>query len=338
MEDVLGNRKCGALSPYGFLKIDEQEQQLDTEVNLSINNIFEPPSLYGSPPLPLESPPPLPPLPSSPPPPPPPPFSPSPPPPPPPPSAVISQPPQPSLLPSGPSQVGNLQHLVPLHPLVTPQAVMHPPGVIPSAQMRHAAQMAGNTSQQMLHFMPPGPLISRLSVYGQTDVYPGSQAGPSNQQFQPSQPTFVQRAFTEVSLPQPPIGPFAYNQSLVQQHMPHPRSHLPAFSLPPSHTYLASNSDGLRQFSDEKWRSAPTEYKADNQYNAWVNGGRPHFCPTTSIGEAFSQPPEQALTDNSGHHSVLNSGMRGPSLSGHGTNQMLLSKPDMSSLSCWRPV
>ncbi|KAL9229948.1 hypothetical protein vseg_005357 [Gypsophila vaccaria] len=346
MEDATGHQKDGALSPYDFRKNDEQEMQLDAETEPSTHNMVESPILNGSPPLPLESPPPLPPLPSSPPPPPPPPppSSPSPPPPPPPPSTLLSQPPLPSL-PSGPPQAGNLQPLVPLQPLVTAQLVL-PQTAIPSVQGVHAVQMAGHTSQQGPCFVPGAASISRPLEYRQNEMYPGQLTGPSNQQFQqhqqfqPSQASFTQRAFAPLSLPQPPLVPFAYNKPPVQQHMPHPHSHPPAFPPPPSHPYPASNLEGVRRFGDEQWRSAPPEYKADNHHNTWANGDRTQSCPaTTFIGEAYFRPPERAPSDNLGRHaSAPNAAFGGPSSSGHGINQVLPSRPDMMSLNCWRPA
>ncbi|XP_074273821.1 ENHANCER OF AG-4 protein 2 [Silene latifolia] len=329
MEDATGHPKDGAFSSYDFSNKGEREGQLDTELDPSTNNIVESPTLDGSPPLPLESPPPLPPLPSSPPPPPPPPSSPSPPPPPPPPSTLPSQPQSlPYLLPPGPSQAGNLQPSAPLQPLMT-QIVLHPPAAAPSVLVGHAGQMAGNTSQQISRFVPAGASVSRPMEYEQTDMRPGPLPGPSNQQFQqhqqfqPPQPTFVQRAFAQVSLPQPPSIPFSYNKPPVQQHLPHPHSHLPTFPQPPSLPYPAT-----------------ADYKADNHHNAWVNGGRPQSYPTTTfIGEGYFRPPERAPTNTFRHHgSAANSTLGGPSSSGHGINQMVPPRPDMSSLNCWRPA
>ncbi|KAK9691403.1 hypothetical protein RND81_09G194900 [Saponaria officinalis] len=345
MEDATGHQKDGALSPYNFSKNDEQKMELDAETEPSTGDVVESPILNGSPPLPLESPPPLPPLPSSPPPPPPPPLSPSPPPPPPPPSTLLSQPPLPPLLPPGPPQAGSLQPLAPLQPLVTAQVAL-PQTAISSVQGVHAVQMAGNTSQPGPCFVPGAASNSRPLEYRQNEMYPGQLTGPSNQQFQqhqqfqPSQATFTQRAFAPVSLPQPPLGPFAYNKPPVQQHMPHPHSHLPAFPPAPTHPYPASNLEGVRRFGDEQWRSAPPEYKAESHHNTWVNGERTQSCPaTTFIGEVYYRPPERAPSDNLGRHaSAPNSAFGGPSSSGHGINQMLPSRPDMLSLNCWRPA
>ncbi|KAH9620718.1 hypothetical protein KSS87_022026, partial [Heliosperma pusillum] len=355
MEDATAHPKDGAFSTYDFSNKDEQEGQLDTELDDSTNNIVESPTLDGSPPLPLESPPPLPPLPSSPPPPPPPPSSPPPPPPPLPPSTLSSQPPSlPYLLPPGPPQAGNVPPSALLQPLMA-QMVLHPPAAAPSVLVGHAGQMTRNTSQQISRFVPAAS-VSRPMEYAPTDMHPGSLPGPSNQQFQhqqfqPPQPTFVQRAFTQISLPQPPSVPFAYKNPPVQQHLPHPRSHLPAFSQPQSLTYPASNLEGLRRFSDEQLRSATADYKTDNHHNAWsvaflsvcllsvffvtVAGLQLSFV----LVLAYFRPPERAPTNTFRHPgSAANSALGGPSSSGHGINQMLPSRPDISSLNCWRPA
>lgn len=348
MEDVC--LKDGATSPSGSSKKDKQEMELDTQLEYSTNDFVGSPSLDGSPPLPFESPPPLPPLPTSPPPPPPPPLSPSPPPPPPP-LTLPSHIPPPSLVSSGPLQASILQPV--LHPQASmaPRVVLLPPSVVPPMQAplppdysiptgSHPVQIACNTPQQVPCF-PAGASVSH-DTPGYSSVYAVPLAGPSNQQFQqnqqfqPSQATFVQRAFPPVTMPQPPAGHFAYKPT-PQQQMPQPRSHPPPPPAP-CHPYTsASHSEGLRRFGDEQWISASAEYKTDSQHNSWMNGGRMPSCPPTNfMGEAYFRPPERALADSMGYQ-VSAPVMTGPTTAGHGINQMLPSRPDMSSLN-WRPA
>ncbi|XP_021735420.1 ENHANCER OF AG-4 protein 2-like isoform X2 [Chenopodium quinoa] len=348
MEDVSGHLKDGARSPGESSKKVKQEMQLDAQFECSTNEFVESPSLEGSPPLPLESPPPLPPLPSSPPPPLPP-SSPSPPPPPPP-QMLPSQPPPPSLVPSGPPHVGKHQPLLPPQPSTT-QVLLLPPSVVRPAHAPlppeysmptggHPVLIAGNTPQQVPCF--PAGLSGSLDTPGYNSVYAGPLAGQSNQQyqqsqqFQPSQATYGQRAFPPVTVPQPPSGHFSYSKPTVQQQMPQPRPHPPPV---PSHPYTsASHSEGLRRFGDEQWRPASAEYNTDSQHNSWMNGGRVPAV-TNFAGEAYFRPSERAMPDNMGYQvSAPNPAMAGPSVSGHGINHMLPSRPDMSSLNCRRPV
>lgn len=174
MEDVSGHLKDGAQSPSGSPEKEKQETLLNTGFESPTEDVLEPLSPEGSPPMPLEPPPALPPLPSSPYPPPPPPLSPSPPPPPPPPPSLLSQPlpppsitsqppppslltsqpppppslasqpppppslsshlPPPPLLPSGPPQPGHFQPLLPQQPSAPHQVLPQPPSVHPPMQ------------------------------------------------------------------------------------------------------------------------------------------------------------------------------------------------------------
>ncbi|KAJ8433452.1 hypothetical protein Cgig2_017412 [Carnegiea gigantea] len=389
MEDVSGNLKDGALSPSCSPEKEKQETHLDTELEFPTNNVVEPPSPEGSPPLPLEPPPPLPPLPSSPPPPPPPSLSPSPPPPPPPPPSLsltshpppppsltsqpppplplASQPPPPPPLavsqlvppplpPSGPPQHGNFQPLLPAQP--SPQVLPQPPSVHPPIQAplppdysiptgSQPVQIAGNTSQQVPCFTPSGASVSRDPSgyssrpleYGQSDMYPGPQAVQPNkqfqhnQQFQPCQTAFGQRPFPPVPAPQPPANNFPYSKPTVQQHMPHSHPpHPPPPPPPPSHVYPSA--------SQVQWRSGSAEFKVESQHNTWINGGRTPACPsTTFVGEAYFRLSERPPPSNMGYQiSGPNPALAGPSTTGHGINQMLPSRPDMSALNSWRPV
>ncbi|XP_057527878.1 ENHANCER OF AG-4 protein 2 isoform X3 [Amaranthus tricolor] len=350
MEDVSGHLKDGALSPIGSSKNDKQEMLLNAELECAIIDVAESPPLVGSPPLPLESPPPLPPLPSSPPPPPPPPpppVSPSPPPPPPPPPMLPSgplQPHPPTLLSSGPTQVANVQPLLPPQPSVAPQVLLQPPSVAHPVQAplppdysvttsNHRSHIACNSSQQVPCF--PAGTSGSHDTPGYMSMYAGPQVGQTNQQFQQS--TFLPRAFPPVTVPQPPSGHFSYNTPTVQQKMPQPRLHQPPPAAP-SHPYpSASHSEGLRRFGDETWRSVSAEYKADSQ-QPWINGGRRPPCPPTNfIGEGYFRP-ELGLADSMGYQvSAPNPPLAG-STSGHVVNQMLPSRPDMPSLNYWRPV
>lgn len=356
MEDVSGHLKDGALLPSGSSKKVKQEMPLDTQLESSIDDVVESPFLEGSPPLPLESPPPLPPLPSSPPPPPPPPSSPSPPPPPPPPPPMLpSQPPPLSSVSSVPPHAGNVQPLLPPQSSMAPQVLLLPSSVVPPVQAplppdysvptgSHPNLIAGNTPQQVPCF--PAGASGSHDTPGYSSVYVGPQAVQSNQQFQqnqqfqPRQATYVQTAFPPVTLPQPPSVHFAYNKPTVQPQMPQSRPHPPPHPAP-SHPYSsASHSESLRRFGDEQWRSASAEYKADSQHNLWMNGGRMPSCPSANFtGEAYFRP-ERPLIDSMGYQQISapNPAMAAPSTSGHGINQMLPSRPDMPSLNCWRPV
>ncbi|KAL2938949.1 Protein HUA2-LIKE 1 [Bienertia sinuspersici] len=347
MEDVSGYPKDGAFAPNGFPKKNKQETQLDTQLECPSNDLVDSPLLEGSPPLPLESPPPLPPLPSSPPPPPPPPLSPSPPPPPPP--MLSSQPPPPPLASSGSLQAANVQPPLPSQPSIAPQVLLRPPSVAPPVQaplppdysmpaVSHPVHVAGNIPQQV-HCFSAGASGLR-DIPGYSSVYSGLQAGLSNQQFQQNQQyqtTYVPRTFPSVPLPQPPSSQFSFNKPTIQQQMPQPRP------LPPplSHPYTsASQSEGVRHYGDEQWRPVSAEYKADSQHNSWTNGGRMSSCPSTNYtGEAYFRPSERVVSDSMGYQvSAPNPAMPGPSTSGHGINHTLPSRPDMSSLNCWRPV
>lgn len=276
--------------------------------------------------------------------------------PPPPPPLAVSQPVPPPLLPSGPPQHGNFQPLLPPQP--SPQVLPQPPSVHPPIQAplppdysiptgSQPVQMAGNTSQQVPCFTPSGASVSRDPSgytsrpleYGQSDMYPGPQAVQPNkqfqhnQQFQPCQTAFGQRPFPPVPAPQHPANNFPYSKPTVQQHLPHSHPpHPPPPPPPPSHIYPSA--------SQVQWRSGSAEFKVESQHNTWINGGRAPACPsTTFVGEAYFRLSERPPPSNMGYQiSGPNPALAGPSTTGHGINQMLPSRPDMSALNSWRPV
>ncbi|KAL2983180.1 hypothetical protein AAZX31_12G025400 [Glycine max] len=312
MEDVSGHPKDER--PIFFDSYDEIDlQHQDSDRNLDpTSNISEEMSATpeGSPPMPLDSPPPPPPLPSSPPPPPPP-LSPSPPPPPPPP---MLQPPFPPLPPSAPQVSLVPQSSGPARPLLS-QSLMPPqsshqsspqlgyqqsvphdfsgttngnqivpmvgnsfPGGHNNAVVKNEvfpqptayAPTAGCSSQEPSGFNP-----SRQLEYGQNDMYLNAQVPQPNHQFQQGNPPFAQR-HAHPAPPQNPPNLYSYSNPTVQQHLPH--SFHPPFPLP-------SLPDGRRQFvADEQWRVSSSEFKTNNQHGVW-RGRNPSSCPGPPYGQ-----------------------------------------------------
>ncbi|XP_061336679.1 ENHANCER OF AG-4 protein 2-like [Gastrolobium bilobum] len=323
--------------------------------------------LEGSPPLPLDSPPPPPPLPSSPPPLPPL-LSPSPPPAPPP---LVLQPPPLPLPPPGPPPSLISQSSRPAQPSLFSQALVPPqsshqssplsgyPQIVPhdysgTTSGNQIVQMAGNSfngdhnsavvkndilSQPSPCFPPMAGCSSqepsgfnppRPLEYGQNDMYLNSQVPQSNQQFQQGNPPFAPRHMHPAP-PQNPPNQYSYPKPTVQQHRPH--SFHPPFSLP-------SLPDGQRPFvANEQWRMSSNEFITNNQQGLW-RGGNPS-CPGPSFRqEGYFRPPlERPPISNAGflHANPVN--ILAPPMSGHGVPQMLPPcRPDIPALNCWRPT
>ncbi|KAF4353690.1 hypothetical protein F8388_024259 [Cannabis sativa] len=315
-----------------------------------------PPLPEGSPPLPLDSPPPPPPLPPSPPPPPPP-SSPSPPPPPPPPPP--SEPPPPPLPPSCPppmmvSQPSLLpQQMLPPQSSVhsSPQLPFQPPAphefsgavtgnqLIPRAgNTPHGGPADGSVKSEMFAQQPHcyvptgvcGPRDpsgfnpSRQLEHGHNDMYLNPQVSQPNQQYPQSTTPYIQRPMHPVP-PQNPSGHFSYSKPAIQQHPQHSYHH--PYPLP-------SHPDGRRPFvADEQWRMPSGEFKSDSQRGVWVNGGMTHSGPPFGQEGYYRPPFERPPTNNlSFQHPAPSTVPTGAPISGHSVPQMLPSRPDMSAL------
>ncbi|CAJ1933850.1 unnamed protein product [Sphenostylis stenocarpa] len=365
MEDVSGHPKDERPTFFNSsdeidLQLQGSDRKLDPTPNISEEMSATP---EGSPPLPLDSPPPPPPLPSSPPPPPPP-LSPSPPPPPPPP---MLQPPPPPLPPSAPPVSLVPQSSVPARPLLSQplmpsqpshqsspqlgyqQSVPHDfsgtnngnqivpmvgnsfPGGHNNAVVKNEvfpqppayAPAAGCSSQEPSGFNP-----SRQLEYGQNDMYINAQVPQPNHQFQQGNPTFAPR-HTHPTPPQNPPNPYPYSNPTVQQHLPH--SFHPPFPLP-------TLPDGRRQFvADEQWRLSSSEYKTNNQHGVWR--GRNPSCPGPPYGQEghFQQSFERPPVSTVGFQRPISNNLPVAPISGHGVPQMLPCRPDIPSVNCWRP-
>ncbi|KAE9593406.1 hypothetical protein Lal_00029018 [Lupinus albus] len=363
MEDVSGHPKDERPALFNSSdEIDLQRQGSCSHPNPTSNISVEiSPTLNGSPPLPLDSPPRLPPLPSSPPPPLP--LSPSPPPPPPP----LMQPPPPPLPPSGPplslvpQSSGLARSSLVSQSLMTPQSPHQlslqlgyqlnvPPNYSVTTSGNQVAQMAGNSfsggnnnavvtnevtqpsafaaaagcsSQEPSSLNP-----SRQLAYGQL-MYLNAQFPQPNHQFQLSNPQFTQR-HAHPTPPQNPSNHYSYPNPTVQQHLPH-SFHSP-FSLPPL-------PDGMRQFApDEQRRMSSNECKTNNQHGVWI--GRNPICPGQPFGQEgnFKPPVERPSVSNAGFQRVISNNIPAvPPAAGHGVPQMLPSRSDISALNCWRP-
>ncbi|KAK7264122.1 hypothetical protein RJT34_31726 [Clitoria ternatea] len=367
MEDVSGHSKDER--PVFLHSSDEIDLQLkgsDWNLN-STSNISEemPATPEGSPPLPLDSPPPPPPLPSSPPPPPPP-LSPSPPPPPPPP---MLQPPPPPLPPSAPPVSLVPQSSVPPHPSLLSQSLMPPqpphqsspqlgyqqnvpPDLSGTTNGNQVIPMAGNSfpgghSNAVVKnevFLQPSAFTptaacsaqepstfnpSRQLEYGQNDMYLNAQVPQPNHQYQQGNPSFSQRHAHPVPPPNP-SNQYSYPNPAVQQHLPH--SFHPPFPLP-------SLQDGRRQFvSDEQWRMSSSEFQTNNQHSVWR--GRNPSCPGPPFGQEghFRPPLERPPVTAVGFQRALSSNVPVAPISGHGVPQMMHCRPDVPTVNCWRPT
>ncbi|XP_027355668.1 ENHANCER OF AG-4 protein 2 [Abrus precatorius] len=366
MEDVSGHPKDE--TPVFLNSADEIDLHLQSsDRNLDpTSNISEemPATPEGSPPLPLDSPPPPPPLPSSPPPPPPP-LSPSPPPPPPPP---MLQPPPPPLPPSAPPVSLVPQSSGSARPSLFSQSLMPPQSSHQSSPQLGCQQnvphdfggtasgnqivpVAGNSfpgghSNPVVKndvFLQPSAFAptagcssqepsgfnhSRQLEYGQNDMYLNSQVPQANHQFQQGNP-FAQR-HPHPAPPQNPSNQYSYPNPSVQQHLPH--SFHPPFPLP-------SLPDGRRPFiTDEQWRMSSSEFKTNNQHGVWI--GRNPSCPGPPYGQEghFRPPLERPPVSTVGFQRAMSSNLPVAPISGHGVPQMMPCRPDIPAVNCWRPT
>lgn len=354
MEDVSGHPKDEKFMTGGSYKAVQLEEISDRMMDAGSNNSNEvSPFREGSPPLPLDSPPPTPPLPSSPPPPlspmvPPPPSSPSPPPPPPP------SPPPSQTYPLHPSNAGPPQTFpqtsLPLQALpqasTTPQHVHQYQSAMPSNVSLNtrlgahvdAAVRGEMFPQQPSCFVPAvasssrepsGFNSSRTVEYGH-ETYTNPQGSQSNQQFQSANVPLPARAFQPPMLPQTAGGQFQYPKPAMLQH-PYP----PLYGLtkPP---------DGPRRYgADEQWRPTSNEFNSDNQRGAWISSGRTSLSsvpPFTQEGY-FRPPMERPPTNNVGFHPTgQNIVPAGAPIPGQSGSLMMPCRPDMPSLNSWRPA
>ncbi|GAB2275282.1 ENHANCER OF AG-4 protein [Dionaea muscipula] len=365
MEDVSGHPKDDKTYIIGTSVADMHKRHVEGGLDSMPNILDESSSPEGSPPLPLEPPPPLPPLPSSPPPPPPPPLMPSPPPPPPPPAPSLAPPLHPQLPPPSvplpcPLQTG---HLPPSLPPQGPQSfsshllsqaqstlsststhmVFQTPGnelsSLPSGHQ--PVHLAANTLQQSSSFHPAGMAApqeaaafssSRSLDYGHNDMFVGSQTTHPKQQFQAAHAAFVQASIHQVRPPQTSANLHPYNTHTVQQNLQHAYSH--PYSSP-------SLSDGRMRFvAEEQWRASSAEYKTDSQHGAWMNDSRTKTGSSTPFGaEGYFRPPSDRPPSNSMgfQHSAPNPLSAVGPVAGHNTHAFP-SRSDMSTVNCWRPA
>ncbi|XP_031372017.1 ENHANCER OF AG-4 protein 2 [Punica granatum] len=370
MEDVSGHPKDERSLNMHDVDLVSQSQEAD-EIREPASANFEeaPPIPEGSPPLPLDSPPLPPPLPPSPPPPPPPPLSPSPPPPPPPPPPPLpSQPPLPPAPSSGPPPFISTTVAPPQHPLASqsavtaqstfqssPQLIYQPPvaceysgpsngnqAVQMASQNLHGVHADTSGKSELLMQQPPlfvpvgvnsqepsGFNPSRQSDFGHSGQYLSSQASQPHQQYQQSNTPYAKRPPHIIST-QNVSSQYSYTKAPIPQ-----RPHAHQYSYPPP--------DTRRQFaSDESWRST-TEFHADKQSGSWMNGTRSSSAPSGAYSQEgyfrphFERPQSKSL---SFHPSSMNNPPPPPPppVPGHSGARMMPSRPDISSLNCWRPA
>lgn len=335
MEDVSGHPHPKDERPLitdESFDIDSRKQDSERTLEAASNNFNELSPLYeGSPPLPLDSPPPTPPLPSSPPPPlpppppelPPPPLSPSPPPPPPPLPPLPSQPhplppphagPPQSLLPPPslpPQPSTSSQHLHPYQPSIpssSPNLAFHPPVpheysgppsghqlVQVAANTRHGAHIDGAVRSEMF---PQQPSYMPAGVCGTREPsgYNSSRSLEyGHDTYSNPQGSHSSQQFqANAPLPQRVFHPTPPPQA--------PSAHFsysnPTVQHHPQHPYappytLTKHADGPRRYgADEQWRMPSNEFNTDNQRGAWVNGGRTSLSSGPSFApEGYFRPP-----------------------------------------------
>ncbi|KAK4757971.1 hypothetical protein SAY87_019272 [Trapa incisa] len=348
MMDVPEHPKDERPSVMHNVELKAEPQETDEIHELASADSAEVPSLpEGSPPLPLDSPPPPPPLPPSPPPLPPPlPQSPSPPPPPPP---ISSELPYPLAPPPGPPPFISPRLLPPPPPLssqsiVQPQSsyqplpqmvnkvqtpTQNPHGVHANSLVKNELSMqptsrfvpAGVNSQEPSGFNP-----SRHSDFGYNGQY------SQHQQYQQSNMPYSQRP-PHITTPPNLSSQYSYMKPPIPQHPP---------QRPYAHPYPYPPPEGRRQFgSDESWRPSSSEFNADKQSGPWINGARSSSTPTGPYSQEgyfrvhVERPPSQNM-------SFRPPSMKNPShpasVPGHAETHMMPSRPDVSSLNCWRPV
>ncbi|XP_057477624.1 ENHANCER OF AG-4 protein 2 isoform X2 [Actinidia eriantha] len=372
MEDVSGHPKDERpLFANGSIDFAPQQKCSDGILEAAQNSSDEfDPLIGGSPPLPLDSPPPTPPLPPSPlppPSPPPPPSSPSPPPPPPPPLPSVPHP-----LPLQPS--GPLPSLLPqssLSPqLSTASQHIHPPQSSTSSSPKlnyqvplpheYCSTSSGNKLVQVAANTPHGGHIDatvRSEMYPhQSPCFapaggcdPREPAGYNSMRpldyglhdsyvnSQASLPNsqfqpghFGQRPIHPAPPPQTPGSHYSFPNSTVQQHPQHP--------YPRPYTFLNLPDGSRRYIVDEQWRIPTGEFNTDNQRGVWMSGGRISCSGLPFAQEGYFRPPLERLpANNVGFQpSVPNTLPAGAPVPGHSVSQMMPCRPDMSALNCWR--
>ncbi|KAL1806822.1 hypothetical protein ACET3Z_029890 [Daucus carota] len=367
MEDVSVHLKDEGAS---FEIVSKEEQGSDIILEADSNTYAQLPFPMGSPPSPPDSPPATPPLPTSPQPlsipPPPPPSAPLSPPPPPPPPAQQAQPhppplvgilpyvaPQSSVIPQ-PSSLPQHLHPHPFQASVTSSS----PNLAYQLQGTQLSQLAGSNPhgahidaniRNGMYIQPPSCYASsgvgnvheptgynsgRPLDCGNTDQYINHQTAQPSQQFQPM--PMSQRPFHPAPPSQAPSSQFSYSNSAVQQR--------PQHQYPQPYT-LPSHPDGPRQYhTDDKWRMQSSEFSTNNPNGPWINGTRSSLVPPVppfahDVAGYFrphlERPP---LVPSSFQQSAVNAIPVVPPIPGQNGPQMMPCRPDMSSLSSWRPA
>ncbi|XAR63987.1 hypothetical protein NMG60_11024164 [Bertholletia excelsa] len=369
MEDVSGHpRDDRPLFSNGSAEFGSQQQGSDGILESALDNSNEL-SSQGSPPLPLDSPPPTPPLPPSPPPPPSPPLPPSfpsPPPPPPPPLPSVPHPlPLPPSCPQPPLPPQTSTASQPFHahqssiPSSSPKLNYKPPvphDYCSTSSGNQLAQMAANPPhgghldgavrgetypQQSPSFVPAGVCNPcepsgftslRPLDYGQHhEMYGNSKASQPNQQFQPASSHFAQRPFHPTPPSQTPSTHYSFPHTTVQQHPQHPYPH--PYSLP-------NLADAPRRYvTDEQWRMPTGEFNTEHQQGVWKSGGRtPCSGPHFSQEGYFRPPPERAPAQTVGFQPSASTALpAGALVQGHGVSPVMTGRLDVSSVNYWRP-
>ncbi|KAM7487905.1 hypothetical protein LguiB_025389 [Lonicera macranthoides] len=356
MEDVSGNPK----EESSFQNVSQQQASGEPASNIYTELS---PLPEGSPPLPLGSPPPTPPMPSSP-------ATPS-----------LLTPPPPSPLPPPPPPVPSMQHpFVPTPPPLSllPQPSLPPlpaigsqhlhpfPSSLPSSPPKMSYQHhiphdysgapIGNQLIQMAannHAPHVGASVGIENFPQQCPCFvPGGVSNPQssqpNHQFQPGNAPSTQNAFQPPLPALTPSGHFSYSNPRVQQYPQ--QQYPPPYSLPNHH-------DGSKRYvAEEQWRMPLNEFNAYGPCGVWLNGGR----ASSSSGPSFAQeglfahetfvyvylvyelgfsaagyfrpPPDMPPTSNVGYQpSAVIIFPSGASSAGHVVPRMMPCRPDMSS-------
>ncbi|CDP11018.1 unnamed protein product [Coffea canephora] len=191
---------------------------------------------------------------------------------------------------------------------------------------------------------------TRSLEYGHSNMYANSLASQPNMQFQPGNVPFTQRPLPPNPPPQGTPSHFSYPVPTIRHHSPAVQHHpppiqnpLPPVQHPPPHSYTLQYSvpnfaDGSRHFSvDEQWRMRPSDLNSD-QRGVWMHGVRSCSGPAYAQDGYPMPPPEKpSVGAASFQPSVLNTYPSGTSVPGHGVNNIIPGRPDMSAFS-WRPA
>lgn len=191
---------------------------------------------------------------------------------------------------------------------------------------------------------------TRSLEYGHNNVYANSLSSQPNMQFQPGNVSFTQRPLPPNPPPQNMPSHFSYPVPTIRHHSPaiqhHPppiQNPLPAVQHPPPHSYAPQYSvpnfaDGSRHFSgDEQWRMRHSDLNSD-QRGVWMHGVRSCSGPAYAQDGYPMPPPEKPPVGAASFQpSVLNTYPSGTSVPGHGVNNVIPGRPDMSAFS-WRPA